>query len=87
MSYAANTLDGTRVYFEDDGGEGAAVVLHGGFLDLIDEVRESKIAQALPADEFRLIYVDHRGLGQSDKPHNPEAPWIRERLGRCWFGC
>jgi pimeloyl-ACP methyl ester carboxylesterase len=73
MSYAVNTLDGTRVYFEDDGGEGAAVVLHGGFLDPIDEVRESKIAQALPADEFRLIYVDHRGLGQSDKPHNPDA--------------
>lgn len=73
MPYATNPLDGTRVCFEDDGGEGAAVVLHGGFLDPIDEVRESRIARALPADEFRLIYVDHRGLGRSDKPHDPEA--------------
>lgn len=73
MAYATNTLDGARIYFEDDGGEGAAVVLHGGFLDPIDEVRESRIAQALPSDEFRRIYVDHRGLGRSDKPHNPES--------------
>jgi pimeloyl-ACP methyl ester carboxylesterase len=36
-------------------------------------VRESDIAQALPAGEFRLIYADHRGLGRSDKPHDPEA--------------
>jgi pimeloyl-ACP methyl ester carboxylesterase len=42
-------------------------------LDPIDEVRESRIAQMLPADEFRLIYVDHRGIGRSDKPHDPEA--------------
>lgn len=73
MPYAKNAVDGNRVYFEDDGGDGAPVVLHGGFLDPIDEVRGSRIAQALPADEFRLIYVDHRGLGRSDKPHDPDA--------------
>ena len=72
MPYATNSLDGTRVYFEDDGGDGGPVVFHGGFLDSIDEVRESRIALALPA-EFRLIYVDHRGLGLSDKPHDPES--------------
>jgi pimeloyl-ACP methyl ester carboxylesterase len=73
MPYAANALDGTRVYFEDDGGDGAAVVAHGGFLDAIDELRDSNLARALPGDEFRLIYVDHRGLGRSDKPHDPAA--------------
>ena len=31
------------------------------------------IAQELPAEEFRPIYVDHRGLGRSDKPHDPAA--------------
>jgi pimeloyl-ACP methyl ester carboxylesterase len=72
VPYATNPLDGTRVYFEDDGGDGAPVLLHGGFLDSIDEVRESRIAMAL-AGEFRLIYVDHRGLGLSDKPHDPES--------------
>jgi pimeloyl-ACP methyl ester carboxylesterase len=73
MPYASNALDGTGVYFEDDGGDGAAVVLHGGFLDSVADVRESNIAQALPAGEFRLIYVDHRGLGLSDKPHDVEC--------------
>jgi pimeloyl-ACP methyl ester carboxylesterase len=73
MPYALNALDGRRVYFEDDGGDGAPVVLHGGFLDSVVDVRESDIAQALPPGEFRLIYADHRGLGRSDKPHDPEA--------------
>jgi pimeloyl-ACP methyl ester carboxylesterase len=73
MPYATNRLDRTRVYFEDDAGGGAAVVLHGGLLDSVDDVRESKLAQALPPDEFRLIYVDHRGLGRSQKPHDSKA--------------
>jgi pimeloyl-ACP methyl ester carboxylesterase len=76
MPYARNALDGNRVYFEDDGGNGAAVVLHGGIGDSVDLVRASSIAHALqelPTDEFRLIYVDHRGVGRSDKPHEVEA--------------
>jgi hypothetical protein len=65
MPYATNALDGNRVYFEDDGGDGTPVVLHGRIIDSVDLVRESKIAQALqelPTDEFRLIYVAHRGV-------------------------
>jgi pimeloyl-ACP methyl ester carboxylesterase len=76
MPYATNALDGSRVYFEDDGGDGAPVVLHGGIIDSVDLVRESNIAHALqelPTDEFRLIYVAHRGVGRSDKPHEVEA--------------
>jgi hypothetical protein len=52
VPHTTNSVDGTRVYFEDDGGDGAPVVFHGGFLDPIEEVRESRIAMALPA-EFR----------------------------------
>src|ERR687894_2488564 len=76
MPYARNALDASRVYFEDDGGSGAPVVLHGGILDSVDLVRASNIAQALqelPEDGFRLIYVDHRGVGRSVKPHEVEA--------------
>jgi|SRR5215211_3681338 len=75
MPYARNALDGSRVYFEDDGGDGAAVVLHGGLLESVDLVRASHTARALQGapDEFRLIYIDHRGLGRSDKPHEVEA--------------
>jgi pimeloyl-ACP methyl ester carboxylesterase len=76
MPYATNALDGNRVYFEDDGGDGTPVVLHGGIIDSVDLVRASKIAQALQellTDEFRLIYVAHRGVGRSDKPQEVEA--------------
>src|ERR671916_642501 len=76
MPYARNALDGRRVYFEDDGGDGAPVVLHGGIIDSVGLVREPNIAQALrkqSTDEFRLTYVDHRGVGRSDKPHEVEA--------------
>ncbi len=72
MPYAKNSIDGSRVYFEDDGGTRAPVVVHGGFLDSVATVRDLDLVQAL-RDEFRLIYVDHRGLGRSDKPHDPEA--------------
>ena len=72
---ATNARDGVRVNFEDDGGGGAPVVILGGFLDPIGLVRRTPIAQALAAfaDEFRLIFVDHRGHGRSDKPHDADA--------------
>jgi len=73
MPFASNPLDGIRIYFEDDGGEGPPVVLHGGLLDTTDLVRESTLAQALPDQKFRKIFVDHRGLGRSDKPHASHA--------------
>jgi pimeloyl-ACP methyl ester carboxylesterase len=61
------------VYFEDEGGAGAPVVLYGGLLDSVDDLRESDIARALPSEEFRVVYADHRGLGRSDKPHDAAA--------------
>ncbi|MCD6021669.1 MAG: putative hydrolase or acyltransferase of alpha/beta superfamily [Actinomycetia bacterium] len=74
-AYARNARDAVRVRFEDDGGGGAPVVILGGFLDPIELVRRAPIAQALArfTDEFRLIYVDHRGHGKSDKPHDAAA--------------
>jgi pimeloyl-ACP methyl ester carboxylesterase len=71
MPYAKNAVDGRRVYFEDDGGTGPPVVIHGGLLDSVPTLRTSDIAKAI-SGEFRVIYVDHRGLGRSDKPHEPE---------------
>lgn len=73
MAYAKNALDGHQVYYEVEGDGGAPVVIHGGFGEPVDLVRTSPLARALPADEFRAIYVDHRGHGRSDKPHDPAA--------------
>jgi len=80
MPYSRNSIDGARVYFEDDGGGGVPVILYGGLVDSVEAVRLSPIAQALPADQFRLVYVDHRGVGRSDKPHERAAYAMRLRV-------
>lgn len=72
MPFARNAVDDVRIHFEDDGDKGTPVVFHGGFGEPIELVRDSPLARAVPANEFRHIYVDHRGHGRSDKPHNPE---------------
>lgn len=81
MAYASNSTDGTRIHFEDDGGAGIPVVLHGGILDSIVDLRESPLASGLEGDEFRLVFVDHRGLGRSDKPHVAAAYAMERRVG------
>jgi pimeloyl-ACP methyl ester carboxylesterase len=82
MPSATNRRDGSRVYFEDDGGRGSPVVVLGGFLDPVELVRSAPIARALQglADGFRLVFIDHRGHGLSDKPHAPEAYAMRLRV-------
>ena len=82
MPYAVNARDGGPVYFEDDGGEGAPVLLLGGFLDPLELVREAPIARALAGhrDEFRLVFVDHRGHGRSGKPHDAASYAIGLRV-------
>jgi pimeloyl-ACP methyl ester carboxylesterase len=73
MTYATNALDGRHIYFEDEGGHGAPVVIHGGFLDPIELVRASPLARSLEPhrEEFRFIYVDHRGPGNQDEVNIP----------------
>jgi pimeloyl-ACP methyl ester carboxylesterase len=81
MSYATNGVDAVRIWFEDAGGDGAPVVVHGGLVDTVSLLRQGAIARALDGDEFRLILVDHRGVGRSDAPHDVEAYAMPLRVG------
>src|SRR5689334_3109866 len=75
MAFATNPIDGERVFFEDDCGEGSPVVILGGFLDTIELVRRAPLVRALAHADvpLRFVFVDHRGHGRSGKPHLPEA--------------
>jgi pimeloyl-ACP methyl ester carboxylesterase len=73
MPYATNCRDGVRVYFEDEGGDGAPVILHDGLADSVQDLREWAMAEALAGEGFRVVFADHRGHGRSDKPHDPAA--------------
>lgn len=69
MPFAVN--QGIRIYYETEG-SGPPLLLHHGLSDSIEGLRESGLVAALNP-ERRLILIDARGHGKSDKPHDPEA--------------
>jgi pimeloyl-ACP methyl ester carboxylesterase len=73
MPYATNAQDGVRLYFEDEGGDGAPVILHDGFADSVRDLGEWALSDALAREGFGVIFADHCGHGRSDKPHDPAA--------------
>jgi pimeloyl-ACP methyl ester carboxylesterase len=79
MPFATNPIDGCKVYYEDDGGDGPPVVIMGGFSSSVAANRFWPVAQAL-GDAYRSIYIDHRGHGQSDKPHDEAAYALPTRV-------
>lgn len=69
MPYADS--QGVRIHYEVEG-EGTPLVLHHGFTDSLQDWYEAGYIDALKQD-YRLILIDARGHGASDKPHDPEA--------------
>lgn len=64
---------GVQIFYLTDGNEeGPPLVLMHGTSSSIDDWYESGWVKGLK-DEFRLILIDHRGHGHSDKPHNSES--------------
>jgi pimeloyl-ACP methyl ester carboxylesterase len=55
-------VNGQHIYFEDSGGEGAAVIFSHGFL-MDHEMFEPQVQEL--SDEFRCITWDERGFGQT----------------------
>jgi len=69
MPYSNNR--GVRIHYEVEG-EGPPLVIQHGFTDSIQTWYELGYVDALKSDN-RLILVDARGHGTSDKPHDPES--------------
>jgi pimeloyl-ACP methyl ester carboxylesterase len=69
MPFANN--QGVRIHYEVEG-KGPPLVLQHGFSDSLQTWYELGYVDGLKSD-YRLILVDARGHGGSDKPHTPEA--------------
>ena len=79
MPFATNPLDGCRSYYEDAGGEGPPVLFMYGLMDPVPAARALPLARRLEK-HARIIYIDHRGHGRSDKPHEPGAYALETRV-------
>ena len=65
------TSDGIKIHFFELGGSGSPVVLiHGYTANAEGNWIKPGIAQTL-AEGHRVIAIDARGHGRSDKPHDP----------------
>jgi pimeloyl-ACP methyl ester carboxylesterase len=71
MPYATNPHDGVRIHYEVEG-SGPPLILHVGFMGRLQDWHRDGMVDALQ-DDFRLILIDPRGQGQSDKPHDVES--------------
>lgn len=69
MPYAVN--EGIRIYYEVEGNGPPLVLQYGQYFPL-DVWYELNYVATLK-DDYRLILVDARGHGDSDKPYDPEA--------------
>lgn len=69
MPYTNN--QGIRIHYQTEG-VGPPLILQHGFTDSLESWYEMGYVEALKND-YRLILVDARGHGASDKPHDPTA--------------
>ncbi|MEW6476150.1 MAG: alpha/beta hydrolase [Actinomycetota bacterium] len=74
MSYA--DVNGQRLYYEDSGGDGPAVILSHGFL-MDHEMFAPQVAALAP--EFRVITWDERGFGGTEFDGKPFTYWDSAR--------
>jgi pimeloyl-ACP methyl ester carboxylesterase len=60
-------------------GQGPALVLQHGFTESVVDWYEAGYVERLRPD-YRLILIDARGHGASDKPHDPDAYLLKRRV-------
>ena len=66
------SFDGTKIHY-DILGEGKPVILLHGFITNGESWKRAPVRQALADAGFKVVSLDLRGNGQSDKPHTAEA--------------
>jgi pimeloyl-ACP methyl ester carboxylesterase len=79
MPFAINPIDKCRIYFIDEGGSQPPVVFLAGLGGTAEAFRDWGIAKGLEGF-CRRIFIEHRGHGQSDKPHDAAAYGIQLRV-------
>jgi pimeloyl-ACP methyl ester carboxylesterase len=62
------SFDGTKIYYEVKG-EGAPVILVHGFTGTSQGWKHGSLYPALLTAGYKVVILDMRGNGQSDKPH------------------
>jgi pimeloyl-ACP methyl ester carboxylesterase len=67
-----HSFDSTKIYYEVNG-KGPAVLLIHGFIVNSESWKKAALYTDLIKDGFKVITIDLRGNGQSDRPHVPEA--------------
>lgn len=67
------SFDGTHLYYEEEGAGTPVVLLHGLSSSTSGNWQEPGIWDALLGAGKRVIGLDARGHGRSDKPHDPSA--------------
>ena len=70
---------GVRIHYRTEG-SGPSLVLHHGFTSSMEGWYEYGYVDVLKRD-YQLILVDSRGHGASDKPHDPAAYRLENRVG------
>jgi len=78
------TNEGVRIHYQLDGQvegnpDGPAIIMHHGFLADLTSWRDRGFVQML-GDRFKIILMDSRGHGLSDKPREVEAYDFRTRV-------
>lgn len=66
------SFDGSHIYYESRG-SGKPVVLIHGFISNSESWKRAPLYNDLEASGFRVILIDLRGNGRSDRPHESEA--------------
>jgi pimeloyl-ACP methyl ester carboxylesterase len=77
MPYATN--HGVHIYYQVEG-EGPPLVIQHGMSDSMETWYELGYVATLQP-HYRLILIDARGHGHSDKPHDPEAYGMEQIAG------